>query len=70
MVTIVIAVLIVILIAIFALQNAAPVSISFIFWKFEASVAIIIFLCTIAGIIIGMILSTLLRLKLSSRFQS
>ncbi len=68
MVTIVIAVLIVIVIAIFALQNAAPVSISFILWKIEASVAIIIFLCTIAGIIIGMIFSALLRLKFGSRF--
>lgn len=67
MFTIGVVIFIIILIAIFAFQNAAPVAISFLFWKFEASVAILIFLCALAGVIVGMILSALLKLKLSTR---
>ncbi len=68
MYTIGIVIFIVILVAIFAFQNASPVAISFLFWKIEASVAVIIFLCSLAGVIVGMILSALLKLKIS--FQS
>ncbi|MCX8030048.1 MAG: LapA family protein [Thermodesulfovibrionales bacterium] len=67
MFTIVIVVVIVAFIAIFALQNATPVAISFLFWKVEASVAILIFLCTFAGVITGILISALLKLKLSNR---
>lgn len=66
MFTIGVVITIIILIALFAFQNAAPVAISFLFWKFEASVAILIFLCTFAGVIVGVILSALLKSKLSS----
>jgi uncharacterized integral membrane protein len=41
------------LVTAFSVQNAAPVAISFIFWKFEASLAIVIFLTLLIGIIIG-----------------
>ncbi len=64
---IIVVAVIVILIGIFALQNASPVAISFLFWKFEASVAVLIFLCALAGVIVGMIISALLKFKLSSR---
>lgn len=70
MFTIGIAIFIIVLIAIFAFQNAAPVAISFLFWKFEASVAVLIFLCTFAGVIIGVIISALLKLKLSGSSQA
>jgi len=40
-------------VTIFSVQNASPVAISFIFWKFEASLAIVIFLCLLCGVIIG-----------------
>lgn len=66
MVTIGIVIAIITLVAIFAFQNAAPVAISFLFWKFEASVAILIFLCTFAGVILGVVLSALLKSKRSS----
>ncbi|OPY78565.1 MAG: hypothetical protein A4E64_00838 [Syntrophorhabdus sp. PtaU1.Bin058] len=41
------------IVTIFSVQNAAPVTISFIFWRFEASLAIVIFLSVLLGIIIG-----------------
>ncbi|MCX7913590.1 MAG: lipopolysaccharide assembly protein LapA domain-containing protein [Thermodesulfovibrionales bacterium] len=64
--TIIIAIVAVMLVAIFAFQNASPVSISFILWKFEASIAIIIFLCTLVGIIIGITITVLLKFKIRS----
>jgi putative membrane protein len=51
------------LVAIFSVQNALPVTISFLFWKFEASLAIVIFLSALAGMIVGAIIVSLLRIK-------
>ncbi|GAB4422364.1 MAG: hypothetical protein OHK0032_17880 [Thermodesulfovibrionales bacterium] len=44
--------IIVAVVAIFSVQNAVPVSVSFLFWKFEASLAIVVFLSVLAGIVI------------------
>jgi uncharacterized integral membrane protein len=51
-----VAAVIVALIAVFSIQNAAPVAISFLFWKFQASLAIAIFLSALCGLVIGAIL--------------
>jgi uncharacterized integral membrane protein len=64
---IVLVLIIIILIAAFALQNATPVAVAFLLWKFEASVAVLIFLCALAGVIVGIILAVILKSKLSSR---
>lgn len=64
---IVFVIIIVVLIAIFAIQNATPVAVAFLFWKFEASVAVLIFLCALAGVIVGLILSAILRSKFTTR---
>ncbi|MBI5100406.1 MAG: LapA family protein [Nitrospirae bacterium] len=47
----------------FSVQNAAPVIVSFLFWKFEASIAIVIFLSVLSGIIIGAVITSLLRMS-------
>jgi uncharacterized integral membrane protein len=60
---ILIVLIIVLIVAIFSVQNAAPVSISFLFWQFQASLAIIIFLCVLSGIIIGSTVMFLIRAK-------
>lgn len=52
------------------MQNAAPVSISFLFWKFEASLAIVIYLLVLLGIILGIIITYGLRLRASLRKAS
>lgn len=55
--------IIVALVAVFSVQNAAPVTISFLHWKFEASLAIVIILSMISGMIIGALISSILRFK-------
>ncbi len=52
----IIAFIIIILVALFAVQNAAPAVISFLFWRFEASLAVVIFLSALAGALITVII--------------
>ncbi len=54
-------------VAVFSIQNALPVEITFFFWKFEASLAIIVFLSTLCGMIAGAIILSLLRMKSSPK---
>ena len=58
MFTIVLIFFIVALVAVFSVQNAAPVTITFLFWKFEASLAVIIFLCVLSGIAVTVIIKS------------
>jgi lipopolysaccharide assembly protein A len=48
---------------IFSVQNASPVSVAFLIWHFDASLAIVVFLALIAGIIIMAVISSVLRLR-------
>lgn len=54
---------IIMLVTVFSVQNALPVTISFLFWTFEASLAIVIFLSALSGIIIGAIGMSLVRMR-------
>lgn len=63
MVNIVIAIIFILIVSIFAVQNADPVSIFFLIWQFQASLAIVIFLSVLSGIIIGSTLTFLFRLR-------
>lgn len=63
MVTIILLLIVVAIVAIFSVQNAMPVAITFLFWKFEASLAIVIFLSVLSGMIIGAVVVSLLRMK-------
>jgi len=65
MITIVLLFFIVAVVAAFSVQNATPVAVSFLSWRFEASLALVIVLSLLAGIIIGMILVSWVRLKRS-----
>jgi len=49
------------IVTIFSVQNAAIVTISFILWKFEASLAIVIFLSVLLGVITGGIIVLSIR---------
>jgi uncharacterized integral membrane protein len=40
-------------VAVVALQNAHPVTVSFLFWQFEAPLALVILGATFAGLVIG-----------------
>ena len=57
------AVILIAIVVIFSVQNASPVSLSFLFWHFEASLAIVILLTLVTGMIIGMATLSLSRLK-------
>ncbi len=47
------------IVVIFSIQNAAPVIVTFFFWKFEASLAIVVFLSLVAGVLITLIIGYL-----------
>jgi uncharacterized integral membrane protein len=55
--------LIIAVVAVFSAQNALPVSIVFLFWKFQASLAIVIFLSVLTGVIITSIILLWLRIR-------
>ncbi len=62
--------LVVVLIAvavIFSVQNASPVALSFLFWHFEASLAIVVLLTLVMGMIIGMAILSWSRVKRTMR---
>jgi len=52
----IIALLIVACIVLFSVQNSMPVTISFLLWKFQASLAIVTFLSFIMGTIVAAII--------------
>ncbi len=61
MVILLVVLVIVIFFSVFSVQNAVPVTISFLIWRFEASLAIVIFLSTVAGLIFGIVIAVLIR---------
>lgn len=67
MVIIIILLVLVGIVAVFSVQNASPVAITFFFWKFEASLAIILFLTVIVGMIAGVLIVTVLKMKPSHK---
>lgn len=56
-----------VVVAVFSVQNAAPVAISFFFWRFDASLAIIIFLSALAGLVTGVIIMFWAHAKRAAR---
>ncbi|MEW6068688.1 MAG: LapA family protein [Nitrospirota bacterium] len=67
MTTIIILLIVVSIVTIFSVQNALPVAITFLFWKFEASLAIVVFLSVLSGMITGAIIISLLKIKPSAK---
>ncbi|MBE0428058.1 MAG: LapA family protein [Nitrospirae bacterium] len=70
MITLIIMVIIIAVVTLFSVQNAIPVAISFFFWKFEASLAIVLFLSVLAGVVIGFTAASIFRMKSSRRKQN
>lgn len=60
---IIIFLILLILIAVFSVQNAMPVFVTFFFWKFEASLAIIIFVTFLIGLLAGFSLIVFMKLR-------
>jgi putative membrane protein len=57
MISIVLAVVIIAVITIFSVQNAEPVTITFLVWTFQASLAIVIFLSVLSGVLTAAMIS-------------
>jgi len=61
-------ILLIIAVVIFSVQNAAPVAVSFLRWRFDASLALVIFFSASAGLLLGVLIMPLRKLmKPSSR---
>lgn len=58
-----IAAIIAVLAVIFALQNAIPITVSFIIWRVESSLALILIMAFIAGLITSFLFNALTRIK-------
>jgi uncharacterized integral membrane protein len=67
MATIILLLIVMLIVAVFSVQNAMPVAITFFLWKLEASLAIIVFLSALCGAVAGGIIITLLKFKSSGK---
>ena len=67
MVILVLALLVIAAVVIFSVQNAVPVSVSFLLWKFGASLAVIVFLAFVIGIVVTFLFILGVRLKGAAR---
>lgn len=58
-----IAALIAVFAVIFALQNAVPITVSFLFWQVESSLALILIMAFIAGVVTSLLFNMLSIIK-------
>ena len=58
-----IAAFIAVLAVIFALQNAVPITVSFLVWQVQSSLALILIMAFIAGLITSFLFNTLTRIR-------
>ncbi|MGO9611970.1 MAG: lipopolysaccharide assembly protein LapA domain-containing protein [Dissulfurispiraceae bacterium] len=58
------------LVTIFSVQNATPVSVTFFFWKFDASLAIVLFLAVLSGAVISALIFYSQKVKKSLKSQN
>jgi len=63
----IIAVIVIAAVVIFSVQNAVPVSVAFLTWKFGASLAVIVFLTFVIGIVVTVLFSLALRWRNAAR---
>lgn len=57
MVFLVCAIMVLAAVVAFSVQNASPVGVAFFFWRFESSLAVVVFLSVVAGILVGVLFS-------------
>jgi uncharacterized integral membrane protein len=63
------AIIVAILAVVFALQNAVPITVSFLTWRFESSLALVLLITVALGIIMSLLVSvpsTIKKMKLIS----
>ena len=65
----IVAIIVAILAVVFALQNAVPIAVSFLAWRFESSLALVLLITLALGIIMSLLVSvppTIKKMKLIS----
>ena len=65
MIMLILIILIVAVVTVFSVQNAVPVTLSFVVWRFSASLAVLIFLSVLVGMVIAALFSLSMRVKKS-----
>jgi uncharacterized integral membrane protein len=70
MVPLILVVMVIITVALFSVQNAMPVAILFLVWHFNASLAVIVLLFFLAGMIAGMGFLSWTRMRRAARKRS
>jgi uncharacterized integral membrane protein len=65
MITVILVVIVIAGVAVFSVQNATPVAISFLVWRFDASLAVIVLLSFLTGMIVGMAVLSWTRIRRS-----
>jgi len=60
-------VIVIVIVALFSVQNAIPVAISFLTWRFDASLAVVALLFFLAGMIAGMVVLFWTRMRRTAR---
>ena len=63
MLWLILALLVIIFVVVFAVQNATLVTVDFLFWEFQSSLALLILVSLAVGIIISLLVSLSARLK-------
>lgn len=66
MLIVVFVMIVIAVVAVFSVQNAVPISVTFLSWHFDASLAVVILLSVLAGMVIGMIVVTAIWLQRAS----
>jgi len=59
----IIALVIAVLAVVFALQNAVPISVAFLVWKFETSLALVLLIALASGFLMGLLASAPAMIK-------
>ena len=59
----IIAIVVAILAVIFALQNAIPITVSFLTWKFESSLALVLLIAIALGVLMSLMVSVPSKIK-------
>jgi uncharacterized integral membrane protein len=67
MITVVLVVIVIAGVVVFSIQNATPAAISFLFWHFEASLAIIVLLSFLIGMFVGIAVLSWIRIRRAAR---
>ena len=59
----IVAVVIAVLAVVFALQNAVPITVAFLVWKFEASLALVLLIALASGVLVSLLVSVPTMIK-------